>query len=77
MLLQNSNNWQTPNEDDRVVFAMDALFGLPRKKSAGMSYRGPLHADLFFYQQSSVDQYVAERSLMGKPASTVSRAMLD
>ena len=41
------------------MFAMDALFGLPRKKSAGKSYRNPLH-DEFFCDQSPVDQYVAE-----------------
>ena len=42
------------------MYAMDALFGLPRKKSAGVSYREPLHDDLFFSYQSTVDQYVAE-----------------
>ncbi len=39
---------------------MDALFGLPRKKSAGVSFRNPIHADLIFYDQFSVDQFVAE-----------------
>lgn len=38
---------------------MDALFGLPRKKSAGSSYRGALHGALFFCDQSSVDEFVA------------------
>lgn len=38
---------------------MDALFGLPRKKSAGCSYRDPLHGQLFFAQQNLVDEYVA------------------
>lgn len=38
---------------------MDALFGLPRKKSAGCSYRGALHKDLFFCEQSAVDEFVA------------------
>ena len=42
------------------MYAMDALFGLPRKKSVGVSYREPLHGDLFFSYQSTVDQYVAE-----------------
>ena len=41
--------------DGKVVHAMDALFGLPRKKSTGVSYQDPLHADLFF-----CDQFVAE-----------------
>ena len=43
-----------------AVFAMDALFGLPRKKSAGVSYRDPLYKDLLFCDQSEVDQFVAE-----------------
>lgn len=38
---------------------MDALFGLPRKKMAGVSYREPLYADLLFCEQSVVDQFVA------------------
>ena len=46
--------------DGKVAYAMDALFGLPRKKSAGVSYQDPLHVDLFFCDQSSVDQFVAE-----------------
>ena len=41
---------------------MDALFGLPRKKSAGTSHRAPLHADLFFQDQSAVDEFVAKCS---------------
>ena len=42
---------------------MDALFGLPRKKAAGISYRDPLH-DQFFCQQPLVDEFVkgAERN---------------
>lgn len=39
---------------------MDALFGLPRKKMAGVSYREPLHGDLLFCDQSQVDQFVAD-----------------
>ena len=38
---------------------MDALFGLPRKKSAGSSYRDALHGDLFFGNQAAVDEHVA------------------
>ena len=38
---------------------MDALFGLPRKKSAGVSHRGPLLGELFFLDQSEVDQFIA------------------
>ena len=40
------------------MFAMDALFGLPRKKSAGISHRDPLFGDLIFREQASVDEFV-------------------
>ena len=39
--------------------SMDALFGLPLKKSAGISYRDALHGHLFFGQQEMVDEHVA------------------
>ena len=39
---------------------MDALFGLPRKKSAGSSHRKSLHGHLHFLNQSDVDQFVKE-----------------
>ena len=38
---------------------MDALFGLPRKKSAGVSYREPIQGGIFFEEQSSLDEFVA------------------
>ena len=41
---------------------MDALFGLPQKKSAGKSHRPPLYDSLFFKDQSSVDEYVSNSS---------------
>lgn len=44
----------------KIVLAMDALFGLPRKKSAGLSYRHPLYRDLHFLDQEVVDQYVSD-----------------
>lgn len=50
---------------------MDALFGLPRKKSAGVSHRDPLFNELFFCDQSVVDQFVAE-SERPKPTPNVS-----
>lgn len=53
------------------MYAMDALFGLPRKKSAGVSYRDPLHDNLFFYSQSDIDQFVAD-SKHSKSSSNVS-----
>ena len=54
-----------------MIYAMDALFGLPRKKSAGVSYRAPLLGNLFFGDQSSVDQFVSE-SQKTKSQSSVS-----
>lgn len=38
---------------------MDALFGLPRKKSAGQSFKDPVHGDLFFQDQQAVDEYIS------------------
>ena len=37
------------------IYAMDGLFGLPRKKSAGVSYQEPLLGSLFFGDQFIVD----------------------
>lgn len=37
---------------------MDALFGLPRKKAAGTSFREVLHGQLFFANQEAVNEYV-------------------
>lgn len=39
---------------------MDALFGLPRKKFAEASHCGPLTANLFFDEESSVDEFASE-----------------
>lgn len=54
----------------KVVYAMDALFGLPRKKAAGQSYREPLHGNLCFHDQSAVDEFVAQ-SKQSKPVKNV------
>lgn len=45
-----------------MVYSLDALFGLPRKKSAGESFRSPLHGDLFFCDQTEVDEFVINAS---------------
>lgn len=45
---------------------MDALFGLPRKKSAGSSTRDPLHGSLFFSDQMAVDEHVSSYQSYGK-----------
>ena len=47
---------------------MDALFGLPRKKSAGKSVREPLHGLFFFFkEQQSVDELLKVLPLGGHP----------
>ena len=50
---------------------MDALFGLPRKKSAGVSFWDPIHGHLFFGQQERVDEFVALTSVKQKIESKV------
>ena len=45
-----------------MVLSMDALFGLPRKKSAGISYNDANHGHYFFNDQSIVDEFVASAS---------------
>ncbi len=42
------------------IYSLDALFGLPRKKSAGNSYRPPLHGHLSCIDQAEVDEYVSK-----------------
>ncbi len=42
------------------VYSMDGLFGLPRKKSAGVSHREPLLNNVYFYDQAEVDRFVSE-----------------
>ena len=37
---------------------MDAIFGLCRKKSAGLSHRPPLFGGMFFEDQEIVDKFV-------------------
>lgn len=46
---------------------MDALFGLPRKKSAGRSFRDPLRGHLLFTEQHLVDEYVESYVMEKKP----------
>lgn len=50
----------------KLIYSIDALFGLPRKKAAGVSHRRPLHGDLFFLDQNAIDEYVASRKLPRK-----------
>ena len=43
---------------------MDALFGLPRKRDAGVGYRPAVQANLFFLEQSCVDEQAKAHKLM-------------
>lgn len=45
---------------------MDGIFGLPRKKAAGISHREPVHGPLFFCDQHSVDEFVNSYSITKK-----------
>ena len=38
---------------------MNALFGLPQKKSAGINFRDVVHDHLFFGKQEKVDEHIA------------------
>ena len=61
----------------KLVLAMDALFGLPRKKSAGTSYRDPLHGELFFCRQSPVDLFVEESAMSKKSTASTNVSALE
>ena len=50
--------------------SIDALFGLPRKKSAGISHRDAIHGDLYFGKQETVDEHVAMASQKQKKEPT-------
>ena len=50
---------------------MDVLFRLPQKKSAGISFRDPIHGHVFFGQQERVDEQVATASLVHRKGSKV------
>ena len=43
-----------------MIYALDGLFGLPRKKAAGHSHREPLHGSLWFCNQFEVDEFVGQ-----------------
>ena len=45
-----------------MVISMDALFGLPRKKSAGISYSEPLNENLYFLFQVEVNKFVNQQT---------------
>ena len=54
------------------MISMDAIFGLPRKKSAGRSFRQPLHGRLFFENQDDVDEFVEVAPVSKKQINKVS-----
>lgn len=58
------------------MYAMDGLFGLPRKKSTGVSHHGPLLGSMFFNDQFSVDEFVSG-SVKSSSSSNVSYRYLD
>lgn len=45
--------------DGKCFVSADACFGLPRKKASGVSYRQPLSAKMYFYEQQDVDQFMS------------------
>lgn len=47
--------------------SIDALFGLCRKKAAGISVRDPLQQGTFFEDQSDVDTFVSEYPMLSSP----------
>ena len=54
-----------------MILSMDALFGLPRKHSAGHSCREALHGHIFFVDQASVDEFVQSTALDKMPQVTI------
>ena len=46
------------HESGTLVLSFDTLFGLLRKKSAGISHRNSLHGNLLFGVQKAVDEHV-------------------
>ena len=58
-------------ESGLQILSMDALFGLCRKKSAGISVRTPLFSDIFFEGQDKVDEFVASYDSSNRIADKV------
>ena len=50
-------------ETGTVILSMDALFGLPRKKSSGVSHHEPLTRNTYFLPQEEVDNFVNHQSI--------------
>ena len=60
-----------PYEFKHPRVSMDALFGLCRKRSAGVSVRKPLFEGVFFEDQAEVDSFVANYESADKPNEKV------
>ena len=50
-----------------MILSMDALFGLPRKCSSGLSCRDALHGRIYFVDQASVDEFVQSTAIQKIP----------
>uniref|UniRef100_A0A1X7UAW0 CxC1-like cysteine cluster associated with KDZ transposases domain-containing protein n=1 Tax=Amphimedon queenslandica TaxID=400682 RepID=A0A1X7UAW0_AMPQE len=52
-----------PKDGGSKIVSLDAIFGLPRRKNAGISFNDSLHGNLFFACQSEVDEFVTNNSI--------------
>jgi hypothetical protein len=59
VIVEYPNRYESLQESGTLVLSMDALFGLPRKKSSGTSYGEAVHGHYFFDNQSAVDEFVS------------------
>ena len=60
-----------------MVLPLDVFFGLPRKKATRKSHRDPLHGEIFFANQSSVDKHVAMYKMLNQQTGNASVRILD
>ncbi len=51
-------------ENRKVMVTFDGLFGLPRKRAAGVKRREPLLKGLFLLEQEGVNKFVPFTQLM-------------
>ena len=58
VIVEYPNRYESLQESGTLVLSMDALFGLPRKKSSGTSYGEAVHGH-YFFNQSAVDEFVS------------------
>ena len=53
------------------ILSFDALFGLCRKKHAGVSVRPPLYGNTYFENQDEVDRFVGDYDSSGSSLQKV------